>query len=72
MIIFDTKFDIYGSLDSGDDYVEKPQTRDTRKSETKASKLDIISIRSWVNDRSREWNNTRLKLICYPETLSIH
>lgn len=29
--IFDTKFDIYGFL-SSDDYVEKPQTRDTGES----------------------------------------
>lgn len=56
--IFDTKFDIYGFL-SSDDYVEKPQTRDARKSERKARQkpANWISFR-WVNDRFRECRGT--------------
>lgn len=48
---------------SSDDFVEKPQTRNARQKKA-SSKLGIISWpdRLWVNDRSRDWNNTRLKL----------
>lgn len=65
--IFDTKYDIYGFL-SNDDYVEKPQTRDTggREKENQQIGYHFKAGLGLMIVLENIWNNTRLKLI--PET----
>lgn len=75
--IFDTKYDIYGFL-SSDDYVKKPQTRDTGESERERNETKPAN---WISFRSpglglmivleKMWNNTRLKLILYPRNSQV-